>query len=173
MRKTSEANLYKDNKEDNWFSDNKDGLMYLHMEITPSTTVGYACRTTIEGIKKESIEKIKEEMFNYANQFTYTRDKSRNDCIIAKNKETGDETLFEDVDNMPEFIPEQSGSLNLGDNEILMMTPKEIEDQRVHGAENGLWCKYEDIPENLKNAFLPTYSNSRSSYGYFHFWANI
>ncbi len=32
--------------------------------------------------------------------------------------------------------------------------PKEIEDQRVHGAENGLWCKYEDIPENLKNAFL-------------------
>ena len=119
------------NKEDNWFSDNKDGLMYMHMEITPSTTVGYACRTTIEvikdSIKKESIEKIKEEMFNYANQFTYTRDLNNGAFVLAVNKETGDETLFEDIDNIPYIDTNSSKPLNCGEGNILELTPIEIE----------------------------------------------
>lgn len=120
------------NKEDNWFNDTKDGIAYLHMEITPSTTVGYACRTTIEVIKdsisKESIEKIKSEMLEYAKQFTYTRDLTRNEFIIAVNKENGDESLFTDIDNMPEEIENKRQSLNSGDGDILDMTPIEIED---------------------------------------------
>jgi len=30
----------------------------------------------------------------------------------------------------------------------------ELEDQRIHSSENRVWVKYNDIPENLKNAFI-------------------
>lgn len=120
-------------KENNWFNDTTDGVTYLHIDIPSPTNVGYACRTTIEVMKdslsEQSIEQIKQEMLDYAKKFTYTRDRSRNDCIVAQNKENGDQTLFQDVDNLPEYIPEKKGSLNTGDNEILLMTPKEIEEQ--------------------------------------------
>jgi len=120
-------------KENDWFNDTKDGVTYLHIDVPSPTNVGYACRTTIEIMKdslsEQSIEKIKEDMLDYAKQFTYTKDRSRNDCIIAQNKETKDEYLFEDIDTYPEELPQKSGSLNMGDNEILLMTPKEIEDQ--------------------------------------------
>lgn len=121
------------NQEDNYFNDTKDGVAYLHMEITPSSTVGYGCRTTIEVIKdsisNESLEKIKAEMLEYANQFTYTRDLTRSEFIIAVNKETGDEKLFEDIDNMPESIDNRKQSLNSGNGDILDMTPLEIESE--------------------------------------------
>ena len=120
-------------KENDWFNDTKDGVTYLHIDVPSPTNVGYACRTTIEVMKdslsEQSIEKIKEDMLDYAKQFTYTRDRSRNDCIVAQNKETKDEYLFEDIDTYPEELSQKSGSLNMGDNEILLMTPKEIEDQ--------------------------------------------
>jgi len=32
--------------------------------------------------------------------------------------------------------------------------PKELENGRVLGGENAIWCEYEDIPDNLKNAFV-------------------
>ena len=111
-------------KENNWFYDTKDGIQYLHIDVTPSTTVGYGCRTTLEIVKdslsEESIEKIKKEMLDYANQFVYKRDLSRNEFIVTTNKKTGEERLFEDADNMPEFIPSKnSGSFNTGFDDIL------------------------------------------------------
>ena len=121
-------------KENNWFNDTKDGIQYLHIDITPSTTVGYGCRTTFEIIKnslsEESIEKIKAEMLEYANKYTYIRDRSRNDFIVAKNKQNGNEQLFEDVDNMPEFIPtKKDGNLLSGFDDILDITPQELEEK--------------------------------------------
>lgn len=118
-------------KENNWFNDTKDGIPYLHIEITPSSTVGYACRTTIEimrdSVSKEALEKIKEDMLNYANQFTYRRDLSVNEFIIATHKETSAESLFEDKDNMPEYQPRKDTFIP-GTGDILDMTPSEIED---------------------------------------------
>ena len=32
--------------------------------------------------------------------------------------------------------------------------PRELENGRVMGAENAIWCEYKDIPDNLKNAFI-------------------
>ena len=32
--------------------------------------------------------------------------------------------------------------------------PEEAEDQRIHGADNGIWCAYDDIPQYLKDAFV-------------------
>ena len=32
--------------------------------------------------------------------------------------------------------------------------PKELESERVFGKENGLWCTYDEMPQNLKNAFI-------------------
>ena len=121
-------------KENNWFNDTKDGIPYLHIDITPSTTVGYGCRTTIElkkeSISQESIEVLKKEILDYANKFTYVRDTSKNDYIIAINKETGDESLFEDVDNIPEFTKSnKSGLFNTGFADILDITPKDLEEE--------------------------------------------
>ena len=120
-------------KDNNWFNDTKEGEVYLHIDVPSPKNTSYACRTTIEMMKEslstDSIEKIKQEMFDYAKQFTYIRDRERNDFIIAKHKETGDEAVFEDIDNMPEFIKEKNGPSISGDNEILLMTPKEIENQ--------------------------------------------
>ncbi len=32
--------------------------------------------------------------------------------------------------------------------------PKEMENGQIWGSEKGIWCEYEQIPENLKNAFI-------------------
>ncbi len=32
--------------------------------------------------------------------------------------------------------------------------PKELEDQRICGAENGIWCAYDDVPQDLKDALV-------------------
>lgn len=32
--------------------------------------------------------------------------------------------------------------------------PKELDSDKIYGAENGIWCAYDDIPENLKDAFI-------------------
>ncbi len=32
--------------------------------------------------------------------------------------------------------------------------PKELDSDKIYGAENGIWCAYDDIPDNLKNAFV-------------------
>lgn len=121
-------------KENNWFNDTKDGIPYLHIDITPSSTVGYGCRTTIElkkdSISQQSIELIKKEILDYANKFTYIRDISKNECIIAINKETGDESLFEDADNVPEFTKKnKNGLLNTGFADILDITPQDLEEE--------------------------------------------
>ena len=85
-------------KENNWFNDTKDGIPYLHIDITPSSTVGYGLRTTIElkkeSISKELLESIKKEILDYAKKFTYQRDLSRDEYIIATNKENDDQSLF-------------------------------------------------------------------------------
>ena len=38
--------------------------------------------------------------------------------------------------------------------EATVYAATEWESERLYGAENAIWTKYEDIPENLKNAFL-------------------
>ena len=43
------------------------------------------------------------------------------------------------------------GEINIGSR---IYVPKELEDQRVCGEENGIWCTYDQIPQNLKNAFV-------------------
>jgi len=118
-------------KENDCFNDTKDGIVYLHMEITPSTTVGYACRTTIEtsknSISEESIKKIKEEILEYATKYTYTRDLLSSEFIIAVNKETGDESIFEDIDLIAGYENDQKEKHKTGIGDILEMTPLEIE----------------------------------------------
>ena len=121
-------------KENHWFNDTKDGIPYLHIDITPSTTVGYGCRTVIElkkdSISQDGIEILKKELLDYANKFRYERDISKNECIIAINKENGDETLFEDIDNVPDFTKINDQSLsNTGFDDILDITPQELEEK--------------------------------------------
>ena len=121
-------------QENNWFNDTKDGIPYLHIDITPSSTVGYGCRTIIEFkkdiISKEGIEILKKEILDYANKFRYERDISKNECIIAINKENGDETLFEDIDNTPDFNKtNKQGSSNTNVDDILDITPQELEEK--------------------------------------------
>ncbi|MBQ2872966.1 MAG: AAA family ATPase [Bacilli bacterium] len=116
-------------KENNWFNDTKDGIPYLHIDITPSSTVGYGLRTTIE-LQKESIsdellESIKKEMLDYANKFTYQRDLSRTESIMATDKETGDITIFTDVDNVDNFTQNKKS----GSDEILDMIPLDLEEK--------------------------------------------
>lgn len=119
------------NYEDKWFTD-EDDIPYLHIEITPSRTVGYACRTKIELMKnslsEESVEKIKNEIYEYSKKFTYQRDKTRNEPIIATDKETGSEYLFEDLDNFEEYN-DYSKESDYETNDIRDMTPLEIEEQ--------------------------------------------
>lgn len=120
-------------KENNWFNDTQDGIPYLHIDITPSSTVGYGLRTTIElipnSISQPSIEKIKEEMLDYAKKFEYIRDTSRNDFIITTNKETGEKELFKDIDNMPAYLNDKKCISSSSDDDIMLMTPKEIEEE--------------------------------------------
>lgn len=40
------------------------------------------------------------------------------------------------------------------DRENNIGTPVEIEDQRLHGAENQIWVSYDELPKNLINAFV-------------------
>lgn len=119
-------------KDNNWFNDTQDGIQYLHIEITPSSTVGYGLRTVLElmpnSISKTSIEQIKQEILDYAKQFKYERDLSRNDFILVTNNETGEKELFKDIDNMPEFTRNKQG-LNEETGDILLMTPGEIEEE--------------------------------------------
>jgi penicillin-binding protein 1A len=32
--------------------------------------------------------------------------------------------------------------------------PVELEGDKIWGAENGIWCEYDDMPDSLKNAFV-------------------
>lgn len=128
-------------EENNWFNDTEDGLTYLHIEITPSTTMGYGCRTVLElkkdSISQESINKLKAEILEYANKFKYERDISKSEYIIATNKETGGESLFEDIDNSPTFKQKKSnGLLNTGFDDILDITPIELE-QKIKATIKG------------------------------------
>ena len=116
--------------ENNWFDVPEDGVSYIHIEITPSTTIGYGCRTTIEltkdSIAESSIDKLKEDILQYAHKFKYERDVSKSEYIIATNKETGGESIFEDIDNTPTF-KQQKGLLDSGFDDILDTTPMELE----------------------------------------------
>lgn len=121
-------------KENNWFNDTKTGIPYFHIDITASTTVVYGCRTIIElkkdSISQDGIEILKKEILDYANKFRYERDISKNECIIAINKENGDETLFEDIDNTPDFNKtNKQGSSNTNVDDILDITPQELEEK--------------------------------------------
>lgn len=118
--------------ENNWFNDTEDGLTYIHIENTPSTTIGYGCRTTIElkkdSISQISINKLKEEILEYAKKYQYLRDISKGEFIIATDPITGYETLFEDIDNTPTF-KNNNGLLNTGFDCILDITPIELEEK--------------------------------------------
>lgn len=119
-------------KDNNWFNDTTDVLAYLHIEITDHTTMGYGYRTTIEhmpnSLTQESIEKIKQEILDYANKFKYERDLSRCEFITVTNLETGEISLFKDADNMPEYLKNNKKN-NAGTDDILMLTPKDIEEK--------------------------------------------
>ena len=118
--------------ENNWFNVPEEGVTYLHIEITPSTTIGYGCRTTIEltkdSISQTSIDKLKEDILEYAKKFKYERDISKSEHIMVTDLETGTQTLFQDVDNKHNFKSNnQSGLLNSGFMDILDITPQELE----------------------------------------------
>ena len=128
-------------KENRWFNDTKNGIPYLHIDTTSSTTVAYGCRTVIElkkdSISQDGIEILKKELLDYANKFRYERDISKNECIIAINKENGDETLFEDIDNIPDFTKTNEQNLsNTGFDDILDITPQELE-EKIKGTIKG------------------------------------
>ena len=95
--------------------------------------MGYGLRTTIElqkeSITKETIDAIKKEILDYAKKFTYQRDLSRNEYIIATNKENDDQSLFEDIDNRANFVPSKSGSSMTGFDNILDITPEDLEEK--------------------------------------------
>lgn len=108
-------------------------IQYIHIDLLPDNLIGYACRTTIEIMKDSlsynSIEQIKQEIFNYVEKFTYRRNTSGNNCIVAINKETSDEYLFEDKDNSEEIeLKEEEEDLDEID-ETLGMTPRELEEE--------------------------------------------
>lgn len=121
-------------KENNWFNVLEDGLAYIHIEITPSSTIGYGCRTTIEfkkdSISQNGINKLKEEILEYAKKFKYIRDISKSEYIIATNIETGSDSLFEDIDTINELKSSQKNEpFNNGFANILDITPYELEQQ--------------------------------------------
>lgn len=115
-------------KENNWFNDTIDGVTYLHLEIVHGKQVGYGCRMVIDTMKgsvsPDRINELKDELFNYVNQFNYIRDKSRGDTIITIKKGTSEENIFKDLDSIPEYLPNKS---KRGSGDILEMTPLEIE----------------------------------------------
>lgn len=120
--------------ENHWFNDTKDGIPYLHIETTPSTTVGYGYRTTIElnknSISNDFIEKIKEEILNYAKKFKYEKDISKSDYINVINLETKEPSLFHDIDNNQNINKSSKiTSLNSGFLDILDISPKQLEER--------------------------------------------
>lgn len=120
-------------EDNNCFNVLEEGIAYLHIDVTPSTTIGYGCRTTVEfqkdSISHDSINKIKEETLNYAKKFKYVKDEEKNDYIVATNIETKDEVLFEDVDNIQTLKKSKNGSFNTGLDNILDLTPLELENK--------------------------------------------
>lgn len=133
-------------EENNWFNDTENGLSYLHIEITPSTTMGYGCRTIVEfkkdSISQISINKLKEDILEYAKKFKYIKDISKSEYIVATDPKTGYESLFEDIDNSPTFKPKKNnGSLNTGFDDILDLTPMELEQKvkaTIKGQDNAI-----------------------------------
>ena len=100
------------NKKTNTFYDERDKIAYPHVSETKyAVDGGYGCRTTIELIKEsvspKLIEEIKYEILTYASKFTYKRNQNINKYIVAISKETGNEYLFEDADNLETFIEEK------------------------------------------------------------------
>ena len=81
-----------------------------------------------------------EELFYLAKGSKTTR--------IYYNENGGAETpLFGKLSALDPYLIDDQTSLN-------GYVPKEMEDQRIHGADNGIWCAYEDIPQHLKDAFV-------------------
>lgn len=159
------------NAEENMFEDKKDGIMYMHMSISAPHVAGYAYRTSIEIIKNniseaktEQIEKIKQEMFSYVNQFTYRRDTSVNECIVVTNKENGNEYLFEDKDNNQSVKPQKKSSSNYEPVDTIDMTPYELEtevkktikgqDEAVRKIVTALWTTMNFREMKKKNMLI-------------------
>lgn len=153
------------NKKEEWFEDDKK-VRYLHIDMKlPNNVVGYGGRTTIEIMKDSlstsSIEKIKEEMLKYAKKFTYRRDFSQNECIIATDKSNGNQYLFEDVDNVNEQQQEEKEA----DTDIkLLLTPYEIEnkikttikgqDEAIRKIATCIWSTFTDRSLTKKQMLL-------------------
>jgi len=124
------------NKKTNTFYDERDKIAYPHVSETKyDVDGGYGCRTTIELIKEsvspKLIEEIKYEILTYASKFTYKRNQNINKYIVAISKETGNEYLFEDADNLETFIEEKEDydDKKTEIDETFGMTPQELENE--------------------------------------------
>lgn len=82
-----------------------------------------------------------EELFYLAKGSKTTR--------IYYNKNNANETsLYGKLSELDPFV--------IGQNAVFPNSyiPQEMENQRIHGADNGIWCTYADIPQYLKDAFV-------------------
>ena len=116
-----------------YFEDDQN-IKYQHIDLRlPSNVIGYGGRTTIEIMKdslsESSIEKLKEEILDYAKKFTYKRDFDINEYIVAKDKENGNEYLFEDIDNIESNLKKEDTNEETTNNIKITLTPNEIEEQ--------------------------------------------
>lgn len=121
------------NEKDEIFVDPKENIQYFHIDVAPDELLGFGCRTTIE-LMKESIsniliEAIKREILSYAKRFTYKRNFETNQHIIATDRVTGNEYLFEDKDNVIYRESEDKETDETVVTEKITLTPKEIEDR--------------------------------------------
>lgn len=124
-------------KENEWFTDTKENIQYFHIDVVPDSLMGYGCRTTIElmkdSISDDLIEKIKTEILNHAKKFTYIRDYDTNEYIRIVDETTGNEYLFEDLDNYQDILKAQEETSTEDKEEPpiqkIEMTPKEIEEK--------------------------------------------
>lgn len=110
-----------------WFV-STEGITYIHIEDVPENVLGYAYRIGFkfpkESLTEEEFNALKEELMNKIKKFEYIKDPN-NDCVIAIDKETGNEYLVENEDD--EIIPQKSN--DTGKDIELNLTPLELENK--------------------------------------------
>lgn len=149
---------------DDWFIDQND-MTYTHIAQPTASGIGYGSRVTIEKeaefFTEENIKKIKDDLLDYAELFTYTRNNKNNHYIICKRKDGSEEILFEDTDTneLYELYEKYGHDVSEDEeeyNDKITMKPVEIcdkvkatikgQDKAVETIVTSLW-----ITKNFKN----------------------
>jgi len=147
---------------DDWFIDLND-MTYTHIAQPTVSGIGYGSRAVIEKeeefFTEEKVEKLKEDILDYAKLFTYERNSKHTYYIVSKRIDGSEETLYEDMDTDELYELHEKYSEEEPDeeyNDKITMKPAEIcnqvkatikgQDKAVETIVTSLW-----ITKNFKN----------------------